>query len=261
MLYSYSTTSVGQLRDKNEDNYLDGIQIGDLHVVAVADGMGGHQGGDVASKLAIESIHDYVHQEAEGLNFFDDLSAEQMCELARSAVKEGNQRIMNYKEQFGLYPDMGTTLTAVFIWQENLITAHVGDSRAYLIHNNSIKQLTEDHSLVNQLYRRGELTLEAAQNHPQKNILTRALGLSEEITVDVTLFDLPANSIVVLCTDGLTHHLDDSEIMATILKARDIESASKQLIELSNTRGGHDNVTVCLLAKGRLADISRGETK
>ncbi len=230
----------GRERSRNEDSYLVRSE-GTFSLLAVADGMGGHVAGDVASALAVATLErcwDDMNRE--------ELSRQQMTAVVRNMINEANQSILAKSAGDAGMQGMGTTLTVALLHGRNLALGHVGDSRAYLIEGNEIKLLTEDHSLVEQLIQQGSVTPEEAQMHPQRHILTRALGTSSA-EIDLMELTVPENSSLLLCTDGLTTLVQDDEILDIILTSQsDPRSAAAALINLANERGGFDNITVVL---------------
>ncbi|MEW6446987.1 MAG: Stp1/IreP family PP2C-type Ser/Thr phosphatase [Bacillota bacterium] len=223
----------GLARAKNEDNLL---VCADIGLFAVADGMGGHQAGEVASRLALESLERAVRQNDES-----DLLA-----VLTNAFEQANQNVYMAAQSNPECEKMGTTLTACIIRAGNLFWLHVGDSRGYLVRNNEIKQFTEDHSYVSDFVRKGELTPEEAEVHPYRHVLTRALGTEPLIQVDKGIVKLEPNDVVLLCTDGLTLHLNDHEILEIARNGRPTEQVRK-LVKTALERGGLDNVTLILI--------------
>ncbi|OWZ84169.1 Stp1/IreP family PP2C-type Ser/Thr phosphatase [Natranaerobius trueperi] len=248
----YSITDVGITREKNEDKYLDGIKVGEIFIIGVADGMGGHRGGNIASNIAVSTIKDFMLKNQELTN----QNIAMLPKIAKEAVEKANEEINKYKQQYNDFYHMGTTITVGFIYKDDVVIAHVGDSRAYLINRkDKIVQLTEDHSLVNQLFQKGKITSEGAANHPQKNILTRALGTHDVISIDIQKCSFPPESVMLFCTDGLTHYVGDDEIYQTLSNSEDLKEGCKKLVELANERGGHDNITISVVASDNLAGI------
>jgi len=227
-------SEAGLIRENNEDCFCINDKLG---LFAVAAGMGGHRAGEVASQLAVKTL-----QESLGKNlllFNDPLKA--LSEAVRDANREVYRIAYTTKNCRG----MGTTLTACLIHDEKrAAVAHVGDSRAYLIRNNGIYRLTEDHSLVQEMVNAGGITEEQAFYHPQRNILVRALGTAAEVGVDVTGQDIIEGDILLLCTDGLTSHLRDEEILSIAVAAVDPDSRVKDLLLETFKRGATDNVTI-----------------
>lgn len=224
----FAKSHVGKVRKTNQDAYL---VRPDYQLIAVADGMGGHLGGDVASLTAIKVLEEYIVQH-EG-------PAEQVLQ---EALKEANRKIYEASKKNALLNGMGTTLTAAFVQDKKLVVAHVGDSRAYLLQEGEFRQLTNDHSLVGELLRNGNISIREADTHPQKNILVRALGTTEEINIDVMTFEVEIGSKILITSDGLTNMLSKCELEEVLLKEAP-EHAVEKLIELALDRGGIDNIT------------------
>jgi protein phosphatase len=222
-------TDVGRLRDGNEDSFVVDER---LTLFAVADGMGGHRGGEVASATAIEALRAAV---ASGRSINDAVSAANAAVLEKAA---GDPELAG----------MGTTMTALTpISGAALLIAHVGDSRAYLLHDGAIRRLTEDHSLVEELVREGRLTEEQAESHPQRAIITRALGVDEDVEVDLYTVGVSQGDRVIVCSDGLTTMLRDREIEGIARQEADPRVAANRLVEAANGAGGDDNITVIVL--------------
>ncbi|MES2504921.1 MAG: Stp1/IreP family PP2C-type Ser/Thr phosphatase [Myxococcota bacterium] len=234
---AYVWTDVGQKRERNEDAYL---LLPEYDLYAVADGMGGHVGGEKASQLATQSIKELV---LENLNHIDHAEAPK---LLGDSVRAASKRI--FEETF-VHPElkgMGTTATALLLESEQAILAHVGDSRAYLIREGELEQITEDHSLVQEQFRSGLISLEQARHSRFRNIITRCLGFEDDVDVDMMVLTPQPDDIFVLCTDGLTTLVEDKEILQTIAN-NDQQIAGQKLIDLANSRGGNDNITVLLV--------------
>jgi serine/threonine protein phosphatase PrpC len=226
-------TDTGRQRRENEDNAYVRVPL-----FVVADGMGGAQAGEVASALAVEEFR-------RGL---PDPDAEHPTAEQRLAerVQSANRRIFETARGVREHEGMGTTLTAVYLDDSNLAIAHVGDSRAYVLRDGELTRLTHDHSLVEELMRRGKLTPEQAAEHPQRSIITRALGIEAEVEVDTWSFPGRAGDVVLLCSDGLTSMLDESRIAEVLRTQHDLEMAGEQLIHDANEAGGRDNITVVI---------------
>ena len=228
-------TDIGRLRERNEDAYLIREPL-----FAVADGMGGHRGGDVASALALEVIHG-------GNDSGPDEMAERFASLVEE-IKQANRRVLERGESDAQLRGMGTTLTAVLAESERAHVAHVGDSRAYLFRDGTLQQLTEDHTLVQRMVREGRLRPEEAESHPQRSIVTRALGVDDDLEVDQLSLDLHPGDRLLLCTDGLTTMLSKDQIQEILKSEVDPQQASDRLVEAANQAGGGDNITVIVLA-------------
>jgi PPM family protein phosphatase len=227
-------TDTGQVRPANEDAYL----VGDS-VFAVADGMGGHLAGEVASATALEPV-----EELDGKVYSDAADA---VKALREAVVSANDRVSQMATDEPSYRGMGTTLTATMVEGKRVHIAHVGDSRAYLLRGGSFSQLTDDHTLVQHLVDEGQITREEAASHPQRSIITRAIGVSREVDVDSMTLDLEPGDQLLLCSDGLTGVVDDQAIAQELSSQRDAQETLQRLIEAANDGGGPDNITAILL--------------
>ncbi len=225
---------VGQVRTGNEDALL----LRDS-VYAVADGMGGHLAGEVASATALEPV-----EQLDGRIFQDDTTA---VTALRDAVIAANERVSRLAQENPDYRGMGTTLTAALVEGRRLHVAHVGDSRAYLLRDGHFSQLTDDHTLVQHLVDEGQITPEEAAHHPQRSVVTRAIGVSQDVDVDSMSLELAPGDQVLLCSDGLTGVVEDEVIARTLTDTEDPDQTVQELIRLANDAGGPDNVTVLLL--------------
>jgi PPM family protein phosphatase len=235
-LSSFAGSDVGRARTGNEDSYFCGRTV-----FAVADGLGGHQGGEVASAAAVEPL-----AALDGRSFAEPGEA---AEALAAAIREANGAILDRAAgDPGLW-GMGTTLTAAALSGDHqLQLAHVGDSRAYLLRGGSLDQLTSDHTVVGELVRRGRLTPEVAAIHPERSILTRAVGLDPTVPVDLPdPLELHDRDQVLLCSDGLTEAVGDDQIAALLSASEDGDAACRSLIDAANRAGGPDNITVVLL--------------
>jgi PPM family protein phosphatase len=226
-------TNKGKMRNNNEDNYL--IKIEPFTVLAVADGMGGHNAGEVASKLAIDNINNY---------YFD--KNYDFIEQINKVFIETNKLILKSGETNVSYKDMGTTLSIGIIYDKILFIGHVGDSRIYLYREGILEQLTTDHSLVNKLIERKKISANDAFNHPQRHILTQALGTNIELDIETKAINLNNNDILLFCTDGLSDMLRNEEIKLILNMKKDINVLSRELGESAMNKGGHDNITLIL---------------
>jgi serine/threonine protein phosphatase PrpC len=235
-LCAAALTDVGLRRRVNEDRY---ALAGDLGLYLVADGMGGHTAGQLASELAAEAT-------VNTLRTLIDASAS-LTEKLRYSVSAANREILSTAEAKPELTGMGTTLVALLAGPDRIALAHVGDSRAYLIRGGRIRQLTDDHSLVAELVRRQEISERAARGHPHRHVLTRALGVRRSVEADLAELTPAVDDTFVLCSDGLTTHVRDDEIAATVLSAAGLEGACDRLVDMANARGGEDNITVVLV--------------
>lgn len=236
----YFETNKGLLREINEDNFL--IQeTKRFNLYAVADGMGGHKAGEVASSLAIDTIKQCFDSDCMSDNFMVPKFINDSIQLANKKIREESFE----KEE---YNGMGTTVTMAVVDLEQNIAyiGNIGDSRAYLLKDDEIIQLTEDHTYVNELLKDGRITTEEAKNHPKRNIITRAVGSEEDMLVDIFEIEFLKNEALLICSDGLTTHINDEEILNTIVTYGCSKSVQR-LIDLSNDNGGTDNITLIIV--------------
>ncbi|MDD4238912.1 MAG: Stp1/IreP family PP2C-type Ser/Thr phosphatase [Desulfotomaculaceae bacterium] len=229
-------TDIGLVRSLNEDSLCVSPEIG---LFAVADGMGGHLAGEVASVTALQMLEQVLAKRLQ--------KREGPEQALIAAVQEANRKIFELASRNQQWAGMGTTITACLKREKVIYIAQVGDSRAYLLRENLIVQLTEDHSLVRELVRNGGLTEEQALHHPQRNVLTRALGTAPSLNVDIYHHEISPGDLLLLCTDGLTGYLRPDEIMLTIRTSPDLDRAARSLVDKALGSGGKDNITVILL--------------
>ncbi len=222
-------TDTGRQRRDNEDS-----AYARAPLFVVADGMGGAQAGEVASQLAIEAFEQELPE---------GTSAE---ERLAERVREANRRIYERSQAESERAGMGTTLTAAYLEETTLAIAHVGDSRAYLVRDGELTRLTRDHSLVDELVRRGKLTEQQAAEHPQRSIITRALGPEPDVEVDTWTYPVRAGDVLLLCSDGLTSMVSEDDLLKVLTRAASLEQAGDDLIAAANAAGGRDNITVVL---------------
>lgn len=236
-------SDVGRVREGNEDSLL--IQY---PLFAVADGMGGHVAGDIASQTAIETITDGVAET-------------QPAEPAalESLIKAANSAIWEKAQGDSALHGMGTTCTVVLVDDSQIHIGHVGDSRAYLFRDGELNQLTEDHTLVGRMVKEGRLEPEEAERHPQRNIITRTLGIDPEVQVDTTSVEIGEGDRILICSDGLTSMLDAGTITSALTDETDPQAAVDRLVEETNAAGGEDNVTV-VIVEFRPGDGTMGAT-
>jgi len=229
-------SDVGRRRQANEDRYaLDP----DLGLFLVADGMGGHRVGCTASELASAAVLAAIHT-------LQDAPAS-LAERLRYAVSAANREIFSVAAEQSELAGMGTTLVVLLAGEERVSLAHVGDSRAYLVRAGGIRQLTDDHSLVAELLRRHKISEDDAREHPHRHVLTRALGVRPTVEPDLAELTPLDGDVFVLCSDGLTGHLEDGEIAKIVSAHTDLEAAARALVECANQRGGEDNITTVLV--------------
>ncbi len=236
LLRSAASTHVGMCRQANEDRY---AIVPGLGLYLVADGMGGHRAGHVASQLASEAAIRAV-EALQGATV-------SLAERLRHAVACANREIFAAASAKPEFTGMGTTLVGLLFAGERLALAHVGDSRAYLVRQGRLRRLTDDHSIVAELLRRQEISEEDAREHPHRHVLTRALGVRPGIEPDLAEMTPHMDDVFILCSDGLTTHLDDDEIAEQICADRDLEEVAAGLVDSANRAGGVDNTTVLLV--------------
>ena len=237
-LRSAVRTDVGLRRSANEDAF---SVAEDLGIYVVADGMGGHSAGQVASQMAAESAVCALRA-LEG-------AAASLTEKLRYAVAASNREVFSTSQAKTELAGMGTTLVALLEGEGRIALAHVGDSRAYLLRGNQIRKLTDDHSLVAELVRRREITESAARGHPHRHVLTRAVGIRRTVEPDLVELKPEEGDRFVLCSDGLTGLVMDEEIAAIVSGKSDLDQVCAELVDLANARGGDDNITVLIVIR------------
>jgi PPM family protein phosphatase len=235
-------THIGLVRDLNEDS-LHFFHSTCRRVVAiVADGMGGHQAGDVASQQSVKIMERYLAPLQ-----FQDKTDEKSNHLLH-AVGKANEQVFSLAMRNNQYQGMGTTVVAAIIDLKEVVLAHVGDSRAYMLHHGGLYQLTEDHSYVNMLQKHGQITQEEAKNHPQRNMIVRAVGTSDEVEVDLITTPWEQDDILLMCSDGLTTMVSENQIGQVLSQTGEtMEEKADQLLRMALHAGGKDNVSLILL--------------
>lgn len=236
---SYSMTDVGQARRDNQDYVFASLQpVGNLpNLFVVADGMGGHNAGDYASKCAVTTLIDAVKK---NMSF-------NPIKIVRNAIEKANEQV--YQESMkdpDLY-GMGTTMVVATVMGRYAYIANVGDSRLYIADHEKIQQITRDHSWVAEMVRRGEMSREDARNHPEKNIITRAVGTAEEVVIDFFDVELEEGSRILMCSDGLSNMVEDEMMFELLSSSHDIETSARMLVDLANDNGGTDNISVVVI--------------
>lgn len=227
----------GRIRPQNEDSF-SGLAFQEWSLFVVADGMGGHDAGEVASRIAVETV---CREIGEGMKKEDHA----LPGLIEHAVQQANDLVNREGASKG--SNMGTTLSLALMTGDTAFIASVGDSRVYWLENGALTQITQDHSLVASLVTAGELTKEGARNHPRSNILYRTVGRPERITVDTFQVALKKGGILLLCTDGLWGEVSDESICQVLVSQEDPKSAGEKLVELANAQGGKDNITAVVV--------------
>lgn len=235
-------SDTGLVRNHNEDRALASRSL-----IAVADGMGGAQAGEVAAEMAVTRLR--------------ALAEPRRAEAVRDAVESANRDIRDVAEKDPGKAGMGTTVTAALIEGDYLDVVHVGDSRAYLWRDGALLQLSEDHSVVWELVKRGSITPEEAEHHPHRNVITRAVGAERQVQVDVRSHDVRDGDLILLCSDGLSAYVPEAEIEEALKGADDLEALATDLVKRANSKGGHDNVTVVLARVGEGEPSADGVTE
>jgi len=236
-------TDKGVVRELNEDSFnIISDYPGVPPTFIIADGMGGHNSGEVASKMAVDIVSSQIVQYAGKLN-----NEENVLSSLSQILTKANRDIYTMSSIRGKNFGMGTTVIVAVALNKKIFIAHVGDSRVYVIRDGKIRQITTDHSFIEELIRTGSLTREEAENHPNKNIITRALGCAEEVEIDTYSCEMLNNDIFLLCTDGLTNMVSEGEIQDVVLGCNDPDAACIELIGRANKYGGEDNITVIVI--------------
>lgn len=238
LIRSFSKTDVGKKRKTNQDCvFTQERPIGNLpNLFVVADGMGGHRAGDYASRVTIENVVSAITVDTET----------DPVQLMKKAIRTANAELVSQASQNREYAGMGTTLVCCTIRGSYAYIASIGDSRLYII-NQGIKQVTRDHSLVQEMVRIGEIRPDEAKKHPDRNIITRAIGITAEAVVDFFDLRVSEGDIILMCTDGLTNMVDDDSIFETVQSSRDIVEMVEELIAQANRNGGKDNIGIVMV--------------
>lgn len=241
MIKAYAKSDIGRVREMNQDYYYISNSLDQIQIYILADGMGGYNGGEIASSLAVQSAKSYIES-----NFKDiDKNRESIMQLIGSCIEYANMVVYERAKQNEELKGMGTTLEICLIYNNNAYIGHVGDSRIYRIRKGTIRKLTQDHSYVQKLLKEGTITKEQAAHHPQKNMLLKALGCNAFVEPDVLVRGFLKDDILVMCSDGLTNLVEQNVILE---KANaNIEYATKELVDLANENGGYDNITVVII--------------
>ncbi len=229
-------SDVGMVRSLNED-FVCYHENGDFNIYVVADGMGGHNAGEVASKMAAEGIVDFVKK------YFNK---ECYIDVLKDAISYVNLEIYNHSLENSSLNGMGTTVTACLEVSDKVIVANVGDSSCFGVCGDKIIKITKDHSLVQELVDLGTITEDEAANHPKKNIITRAVGTSNVVNADIFVIDKDTYNIYLLCSDGLTNEVTKNEMVSVINKNKEFDNICDKLVSLAKSKGGRDNITVLL---------------
>ena len=242
-MQSWGLTDPGCVRKQNQDAYRIERLDKETLLGVVCDGMGGAKSGNIASTLAVEVFVEEIRR-----SWLPGMESDRIDQMLRSAVKLANFTVYDQAAQFEEFDGMGTTLVAVLVRRDRATVVNVGDSRCYGISNGSIRQITKDHSVVQMMVDRGEISAEEAQYHPEKHYITRALGVGGMLDVDYLEEEMPKKGAVLLCSDGLSNYLDQEDLYRLIWN-NDAPSAVDQLIGQANAMGGADNITAVLIAR------------
>ena len=241
MEYGY-ITDPGKVRERNEDSVNIVSNLQDEKLLIVADGMGGHKNGEIASHIALDLICDRFKKTSSIGNMEDAIN------WIQSTVSEANMEIFKYVAEHPESEGMGTTIVLSVLTPAFLLIGNIGDSSGYILKNKKLHKITVDHTLVNLLVKSGELTEEEAKNHPKKNVLMKALGSSQNVELDIFNVELNIDGIF-LCSDGLTNMLDDAQITKVLLEETPLSERLEKLVFKANNRGGNDNISIACLIK------------
>ncbi|MGH8005158.1 MAG: Stp1/IreP family PP2C-type Ser/Thr phosphatase [Limisphaerales bacterium] len=243
----YALSDVGRKREQNEDSFM---TLPERGVVAVCDGMGGHKAGEVASRAAVDALEKIMAVEPPGTDYLPEGIGRELSPSIRNLIRGirlANRRIFRASAQAVRMRGMGTTVVAGIFTPGQFAICHVGDSRCYLLRDSVIRRLTIDHSWMEELIASGELKAEEAENFPDRNFITRALGIRPAVKVDISLEPVKKGDLYLFCSDGLSGMISDDEILEILLASPNLEKAAASLIARANANGGDDNVTVVLV--------------
>ena len=241
MIKAYAKSDKGKVREINEDYFYISTSLDEVQLYILADGMGGYNGGEIASKLAVQTAKNYIEN-----NFKEtDKDKDSIIQLLGSSMEYANMVVYEKAKENPELQGMGTTLEICLIYNNKAYIGHVGDSRIYRIRKQFIRKLTQDHSYVQKLVKEGTITNEQAAHHPQKNMLMKALGCNAFVEPDVMVKGFLKDDILIICSDGLTNLVDQETIYE--MASKNIEQATKDLVNLANDRGGYDNITVIVI--------------
>ena len=241
MIKAYAKSDLGKVREMNQDYYYISNSLDEVQLYLLADGMGGYNGGEIASKLAVQTAKNYIE------NNFKEIEKDKdsIIQLLGSSMEYANMVVYEKSKENAELQGMGTTLEICLIYNNKVYIGHVGDSRIYRIRKEFIRKLTQDHSYVQKLVADGTITKEEAAHHPQKNMLMKALGCNAFVEPDVMVKGFLKDDILIMCSDGLTNMVDQETIYK--MASKNIEQAPKDLVELANNNGGYDNITVVVI--------------
>lgn len=241
MIKAYAKSDTGKVREMNQDCYYISTSLDEVQLYILADGMGGYNGGEIASSLAVQTAKNYIE------NNFKDVpkDKESIIQLVGSSIEYANMVVYEKAKDNPELQGMGTTIEVALIYNNKVYIGHVGDSRIYRIRKEFIRKLTQDHSYVQKLVKDGTITKEQAAHHPQKNMLMKALGCNAFVEPDVMIKGFLKDDILIMCSDGLSNLVSQETIYE--MASKNIEQATKDLVQLANDRGGYDNITVVVI--------------
>ena len=241
MIKAYAKSDKGNVRETNEDYFYISNSLDQIQLFLLADGMGGYNGGEIASQLAIQTAKNYIE------NNFKDIEKDRdsIIQLLGSSMEYANMVVYEKAKENPELQGMGTTLEICLIYNNKAYIGHVGDSRIYRVRKQFIRKLTQDHSYVQKLVKEGTITKEQAEHHPQKNMLMKAIGCNAFVEPDVMVKGFLKDDILIMCSDGLSNMVDQQTIYE--MASKNIEQATKDLVQLAKDRGGYDNITVVII--------------
>lgn len=239
-----SKSDIGRVRNTNQDSFAAG-EFSDAAWAVVCDGMGGANGGNVASGIAVKTISECI------LNaYHPNMKTNTVSAMLESAITAANLNIYDEALENTELAGMGTTVVAAVFLGDHAVIAHAGDSRAYICYNDTVRQLTRDHTVVQSMVERGEITQDEAQRDPRKHVITRALGVTENINIEFTEAEMPKGSVLLLCTDGLSNFVDSQKI-SDIMRNNAFEDYPVLLVDAANKAGGSDNITAVVITNNQ----------
>jgi len=237
----FAKTDIGKAREMNQDYYYISTPEDKINLYILADGMGGYKGGEVASKIATATVKSYIESNFEKVAY----DKEEILKLIKSAIEYANMVVYEKSKENEELEGMGTTLEVCLIYNNKAYIGHLGDSRIYRIRGEFIRKLTTDHSYVQKLVKDGTISKEEAEHHPKKNMLTKALGCTPFVEPDITVKGFIKDDVILICSDGLTNMIGDSEIYKIVKQNPEI--AAQELVKKANEAGGYDNITVIII--------------
>ena len=241
MIKAYAKSDKGNVRETNEDYFYISNSLDEVQLYILADGMGGYNGGEIASQLAVQTAKNYIE------NNFKEIEKDKdsIIQLLGSSMEYANMVVYEKAKENPELQGMGTTLEICLVYNNKVYIGHVGDSRIYRVRKQFIRKLTQDHSYVQKLVKEGTITKEQAEHHPQKNMLMKALGCNAFVEPDVMVKGFLKDDILIMCSDGLSNMVDQQTIYE--MASKNIEQATKDLVQLAKDRGGYDNITVVII--------------